>query len=266
LDQHSNYIDVIEHIGGIIGEEPALLQTELDRLQLTVDTASPEQMKAATESAKQVYLAVAFLSGSDWNRYSKMLDDLENAYLHGRDEYPRTLTAAYNLLLHWMNSIKTHEGTNNTVSEGVAFTNIAADEDSEQETTLTTDSQTEIRDISHITCFNCGEKGHYASDCPSPRHETASQHFMAGYYDGEFQENEGVDFLFCISTGSKINKVRFTRSTKAPATDYKTALLQPTTDKRKQRAHRSALKPTVDATAHRSVPVHYASFDEYKLF
>jgi hypothetical protein len=160
LDQYSNYIDVMEHIGGIIGEEPALLKIELDRLKLTVDIASPEQMKAATEAAKQVYLAVAFLSGSDRNIYGRMLDDLENAYLYGRDEYPRTLTAAYNLLVHWRNSMKTTESTSNTMSEGVAFTNVAADEDNKQEMALTTNGQTEKRDISHITCFNCGEKGH----------------------------------------------------------------------------------------------------------
>jgi hypothetical protein len=90
LDQYTNFIDVIEHIGGIIGEEPALLQLELDRLGVTVVAARTEQLKAAAEAAKQVYLTVAFLAGSDRNRYGKMLEDLENSYLQGRDKYPCT--------------------------------------------------------------------------------------------------------------------------------------------------------------------------------
>jgi hypothetical protein len=165
LDQYSNFIDVIEHIGSIIGEEPALLQLELvDRMNITVATASPEQLKTATEAAKQVYLAVTFLSGSDRNRYGKMLEDLENSHLQGRDKSPRTLTAAYNLMVHWRNSIKVTENTGNPGGEGVAFTNVTADEDSKQGMALTTEGQPEKRDISHITCFNCGDKGHYASD------------------------------------------------------------------------------------------------------
>jgi hypothetical protein len=263
LDQYSNFIDVIEHIGGIIGEEPALLQIKLDRMNIvTVVTALLEQLQTVTEAAKQVYLAVAFLSGSDRNRYGKMLEDLENSYLQGRDECPRTMTAAYNLMVHWRNSTKVTESTGNPGGEGVAFTNVTADEDSKQGTALTTEGQLEKRDISHITCFNCGEKGHYSSDCSNPRRETASQHLMSGYEAGEF-EDEGVDLSFCLSTGGKVS---FDHNTKPPALNYKKALLQPVTDKNEQRAHRSALlktksktktdsnKTKTHSTAYRSVP------------
>jgi hypothetical protein len=83
LDMFSNNTDVIKHIGGIIGEEPTLLKIELGKLEVT----------AATTAAKQQYLAIAFLCGSDRTQYGKLLEDLENSYLQGRDKYPATLTS-----------------------------------------------------------------------------------------------------------------------------------------------------------------------------
>jgi hypothetical protein len=61
-------------------------------------------MENATSTTKQQYLAIAFLAGVDRVGYGKLLEDLENAYLQGRDEYPATLTGAYNLPVHWRHS------------------------------------------------------------------------------------------------------------------------------------------------------------------
>jgi hypothetical protein len=79
LDMFANSTNVIEHIGGIIGQEPTLLKIELDKVGVTATTASDEEMADATNAAKQQYLAIAHLAGSDRPRYGKLLEDLENS-------------------------------------------------------------------------------------------------------------------------------------------------------------------------------------------
>jgi hypothetical protein len=64
LDMFTNNTDVIEHIGGIIGEEPALLKTKLDKVGVTATTASDEQLANATNAVKQQYLVITYLAGS----------------------------------------------------------------------------------------------------------------------------------------------------------------------------------------------------------
>jgi hypothetical protein len=67
LDQFTNNTYVIEHIGGIIGEEPTLLllRSQLDKRGLTVTGASSDEMENATSTTKQQYLAIAFLARAD---------------------------------------------------------------------------------------------------------------------------------------------------------------------------------------------------------
>jgi hypothetical protein len=46
-----------------------------------VVSASDEQMADSTTVAKQQYLAIAYLAGSDRSRYGKLLEDLKNPYI-----------------------------------------------------------------------------------------------------------------------------------------------------------------------------------------
>ena len=41
--------------------------------------------------------------------------------------------------------------------------------------------------IDESTCYNCDGKGHYLTDCPSPRHGTASLADARGVDDEEFE-------------------------------------------------------------------------------
>jgi len=52
-------------------------------------------MKATT---KEWYLAVAFLLSSDQIWYSRCIEEQENSFFKGQDEYPCTITAAINLI------------------------------------------------------------------------------------------------------------------------------------------------------------------------
>eukprot|EP00957_Ditylum_brightwellii_P029877 2260650-Ditylum_brightwellii.AAC.1 len=51
-------------------------------------------------------------------RYSKLLDDLSNAFLKGKDEYPNMLVAAHKLLASWENRTRPSSGNTNG---GIAF-------------------------------------------------------------------------------------------------------------------------------------------------
>ena len=46
-------------------------------------------------------MATAFLSGLNRARYGVLLNELHNAFRMGRDEYPKTLTAVYDLAINW---------------------------------------------------------------------------------------------------------------------------------------------------------------------
>ena len=122
---------------------------------------------------------------SDRNRFGKLVEDLENAYLHGCNDYRReTLAAAYSLLTSWRQDPRNQlraAGSN----DGVTFATTGegddeeGDDDAEQEVSLNTNSKKakkkrEPRDKSTITCRRCGEKGHWPSECDNPRKQTSS--------------------------------------------------------------------------------------------
>ena len=44
-----------------------------------------------------MYLYTVFLQQSDWLKYSKFNEDLENDYTKGNDNYPREVTKTYQL-------------------------------------------------------------------------------------------------------------------------------------------------------------------------
>ena len=69
-------------------------------------------------------MATAFLSGLNNARYGALLNELYNDFRMGRDEYPKTLTSAYNLTINWKGDSK---GIGVTPNDGVAF-NTKADE------------------------------------------------------------------------------------------------------------------------------------------
>jgi hypothetical protein len=84
--------------------------------------------------------AIAFLLRCDRARSGRLIDDLENDFLQGRNHYPTTLVAADNLVT-------------NRNGRRIAFANVN-------------------KDISLITCRKCEKKGHYANKCPERDKDT----------------------------------------------------------------------------------------------
>ena len=102
LEKFRNLIEVAEHAGATMGIDEAVARDILrEENVFDIENPAPAEMASAIEQAKDRYYAVAFLLGSDRNRYGKLIEDLENAMVQGEDKYPKTLNDAYTLLLHW---------------------------------------------------------------------------------------------------------------------------------------------------------------------
>jgi hypothetical protein len=116
-------VAVVEQFGGNIGRNTGAVRAELESAGFTDQTtASIVDKLAATQRAKDKYLVVAFLCSADKARYTILLEDLDNAYLYGTNNYPVNVTSDYNLLVHYKNHIKPAARIYND-SEGVSFAN-----------------------------------------------------------------------------------------------------------------------------------------------
>ena len=131
--------------------------------------------------------------GSDRSRFGRLLEKLENDFTAGHDNYPKTLTNAYNMLLEWKDDPRLLMRM--AGNDGISFTTTTT-ETNEEQTIETEDTHSKEAETTHtnttlgqggrgrgrggrmggrggrgnsrdnIQCFCCGAMGHYASQCP----------------------------------------------------------------------------------------------------
>jgi hypothetical protein len=90
---------------------------------------------------------VAFLAGTDKQCYGRLVEDLENDYSKGTNNYHVTLTSACNLILNYRNYQRSASLVFND-SEAVNFANV----------------EKWAVDRTKVRCFNCSVMGHYANE------------------------------------------------------------------------------------------------------
>jgi Zinc knuckle len=111
------------------------------------------------KTAKDKLLARIFLTGADKKRYGKLLEDLNNAFLAGKDNYPESLDATLTLLTHYQDY---------QVGRGKHMAN------SDEKLTMTSFAQKgKAKQLDRIRCFKCNEFGHMKQDCPMRQHYQA---------------------------------------------------------------------------------------------
>ena len=115
-----------------------------------------DELKMIETTARYIYLACAFVINSDLRRYGRLIEELENDYTKGNDNYPRNMVKAYQLLNEY-NQWNPRETL--PESSGVAFLQQGSNKKFAQRT-----SEWKKK----ATCHNCGQKGHIRPECLEP--------------------------------------------------------------------------------------------------
>jgi hypothetical protein len=105
-------------------------------------------------AAEQICLAICFLDGSDKKRFGRLLQDLENDYTKGLNNYPDTLVKAYKYLNDYKVDTPVRKAVEQTTGE-VAFVQHYKPGTKEYEDW-----------VKDKICFNCGKPGHLSPTCP----------------------------------------------------------------------------------------------------
>jgi hypothetical protein len=139
------------------------------------------------QEARDMYLATAFILGWDQGQYGKLVENMENDYLQ---EHPKTVAAAFNLLVNWKQDPRNLVCSVGVTNDGVSFTNIdgaEGDQDYEEGVTRTTSGSStpskktskgsrfgKERDMSKFKCGCCGKYGHHPTHCDGTRIQRSS--------------------------------------------------------------------------------------------
>ena len=87
-------MEVMEHHGGIITNDDALIDLEKKRTPTRMQTVNLDELVVFAAKSKDKALAIAFLKICDKSRYGVLVANLENKYSVGTGQYPTDLPSA----------------------------------------------------------------------------------------------------------------------------------------------------------------------------
>jgi hypothetical protein len=99
--------------------------------------------------------SMIFLARADKAQFGTLIEDLNNSYLAGNDQYPVSLNGTLTLVLHYQG----HRGSKH----------MDDDKNVSRETSFAQRKPRKAQQLARICCWNCNEYGHYQSDCPEKK-------------------------------------------------------------------------------------------------
>ena len=151
----------------LAGGTSALCSLELMNV---TDPKAPTQDEVLAEIEK--VKAIMMILRADPNRYASLQESLFDDVYKGRDEFPITVTAAYDLLQHKAMGIASTTALRST---RFRFRRSRRHRGQQQQHVIFTQAKNKSSTAvagndgklyPHIDCHNCGTPGHYANQCP----------------------------------------------------------------------------------------------------
>jgi hypothetical protein len=102
FERIQNIVDVIKSLGGSLCDDMHLKEELLDRNRPR-GGYTEQQKTEARERIQNKTITYGILVRADRTRYGKLIEEVENNFLKGHDDYPKTPTEAYNLLVNYRN-------------------------------------------------------------------------------------------------------------------------------------------------------------------
>ena len=161
-DSFQKRVDAASLTLTLIGGEHFLCNPDLIE---TVDPLKPTEQEINHEIEK--VKSMVMVLRSDPARYNALHDSLMDGVYKGRDEFPTSVTGAYELLQHTSTDITGHERKrlgrfrfrrNNQYNQR----NFTFAQTSNVNPVAGRDGKV----YSHVKCHNCNEPGHYSNQCP----------------------------------------------------------------------------------------------------
>jgi len=129
-------------------------------------------------------LAMHFIMNLGWEGYGKVIEQFDQTYLSGDNNYPKKLHNAYTLLKNWTRKPQRKHMPRNL---GLSF-NIEGDES----------GNTLANDSSLLTCARCGHINHTIDKCYAKTHSNGTVlHLMGNINKDEDHESNGsIEHVF----------------------------------------------------------------------
>ena len=122
---------------------------------ITWETADSADIEKAGEVVTEKMQGMVLIQNSS-RQYDRLRREMENNMMKGRDEYPTAVTSAYNLMLEWQTEPGSMQGGSVQYDNHLAFAKHNDQGDGERTAKI----------YKNITCYKCGQLGHYSVSCP----------------------------------------------------------------------------------------------------
>ena len=171
LEKFRTQLDVLKSAGGdLCGNHHGLILDELEKAGVaTLSAATPVQKLAAEVSARSRFEGALFLMRSNQSKYGRLIQELSNDFNKGRDSYPKSLTEAYELMLHDVRDQDSRHRPHG--NSGMAF-NTVGETTKVAAKVAATNAQANPRP--DVTCHKCGKLGHFSTKCAESNHANGS--------------------------------------------------------------------------------------------